>query len=325
VTNAGTTTGAGRGWRSRRFGIAAGLMLLVALYLLSGIFSVSQDEEGVVLLFGGLHKNRVGPGLHYCPPWPVGASKTLRTTTNFTMSIGFRFAEEIQGIDPPAVEMEWLSGDTNIVNLQVIVQYTVAHPASFLFATEKPQFLLRRVSEATITELVAQTRIDDILTTGRASMLEAAKLKTQAVLDQYDLGIRLVSMNLKLVEPPRAVVQSFQDVQNAKADRERLINESMGYANGILPMARGEARQIVDKARALKEQRVSLAQGEATRIMALLTEYEKAPLLTRQRLYLATMERILPGVRLYVVDPNDQSGGMQLRIVEPGTMPLPAP
>ena len=230
-------------------------------------------------------------------------------------------SEEIQGIDPPAVEMEWLTGDTNIVNMQVIVQYTVARPSSFLFATDKPQFLLRRITEAVITNLVGQARIDDILTTGRASMLEAARQNTQAVLDQYDLGIQLVSMNLKLVEPPRAVIQSFQDVQNAKADRERLVNESMGYANGILPKARGEAQRIVDEAQAWKGRRVSLAEGEATRIEALLKEYEKAPRLTRERLYLETMERILPKVRLYVVDPNDQSGGMHLRIVESGTAP----
>jgi len=299
----------------------AGLAVIVALYLLSGIYSVSQDEEGVVLIFGSLHKDRVGPGLHYCPPWPVAASRTLRTTTNFTMSIGFRFAEEIQGIDPPAVEMEWLTGDTNIVNLQVIVQYTVARASSFLFTTDKPQFLLRRITEAAITELVGQSRIDDILTTGRASMLEAAKQRTQSVLDQYDLGIQLVSMNLKLVEPPRAVIQAFQDVQNAKADRERLVNESMGYANEILPKARGEAQRIVDQALAGKDQRVSLAAGEATRIVALLREYEKAPRLTRERLYLETIERILPKVRLYVVDPNDESGGMHLRIIEPGTTP----
>lgn len=321
MTNAAIKGQAGRGRRGRRYGIIAGLAVIVGIYLLSGIFSVSPDEEGVVLLFGGLHKDRVGPGLHYRPPWPVGASRTLRTTTNFTMSIGFRFAEEIQGIDPPAVEMEWLTGDTNIVNMQVIVQYTVARPSSFLFATDKPQFLLRRITEAVITNLVGQARIDDILTTGRASMLEAARRNTQAVLDQYDLGIQLVSMNLKLVEPPRAVIQSFQDVQNAKADRERLVNESMGYANGILPKARGEAQRVVDEAQAWKGRRVSLAEGEATRIEALLKEYEKAPRLTRERLYLETMERILPKVRLYVVDPNDQSGGMHLRIVESGTAP----
>lgn len=307
--------------RGTRYWAAAGLALLLALYLLSGIFSVSQDEEGVVLLFGGLHRDRVGPGLHYCPPWPVGASHTLRTTTNFTMSIGFRFAEEIQGIDPPSVEMEWLTGDTNIVNMQVIVQYTVSRPSTFLFATAKPQFLLRRITEAAITELVGQARIEDILTTGRASMLESARRNTQEVLDQYDLGILLVSMNLKLVEPPRAVNQSFQDVQNAKADRERLVNESMGYANEILPKARGGAQRIIDEARAGKEQRVSLAEGEASRIAALLTEYEKAPRLTRERLYLETMERILPKVRLYVVDPGDGTEGMHLRIVEPGTAP----
>ena len=131
----------------------------------------------------------------------------------------------------------------------------------------------------------------------------------------------MISMNLKLVEPPRAVIQSFQDVQNAKADRERLVNESMGYANGILPKARGEAQRITDKARAGKEQRVALAEGEASRIAALLTEYEKAPRLTRERLYLETMERILPKVRLYVVDPGDGTEGMHLRIVEPGTAP----
>ncbi len=307
--------------RGRRVWVLSGLALFFVLYLCSGIFSVSQDEEGVVLLFGGLYEDRVGPGLHYRPPWPVGSSQTLRTTTNFTMSIGFRFAEEIQGIDPPAVEMEWLTGDTNIVNLQVIVQYTVDRPSSFLFATAKPQFLLRRITEATITELVGQTQIDDILTTGRATLLESAKLSTQAVLDQYGLGIRLVSMNLKLVEPPRAVIQAFQDVQNAKSDRERLVNESMGYANEILPKARGEARRLVDEARSRREQRVALAQGEASRLGSLLAEYEKAPRLTRERLYLETIERILPGVRLYVVDPDKQSGGMHLRLVEPGTAP----
>jgi len=307
--------------RGKRFWIGGALLFLLALWLLSGVYSVSQDEEGVVLIFGGLYEDRVGPGLHYCPPWPIGAARTERTRTNFTMSIGFRYAEEIQGIDPPAVEMEWLTGDTNIVNLQVIAQYTVDRPAAFFFTTEKPQFLLRRITEATITELVGQATIDDILTTGRASMLEAAKLKTQAVLDQYDLGIRLVSMNLKLVEPPRAVIQSFQDVQNAKADRERLVSEAMGYANEILPKARGGARRMVDQARAGKEERVALAQGDATRLGTLLAEYEKAPRLIRERLYLETMERILPGVKLYVVDPDQPGGGMQLRLVEPGILP----
>ena len=307
--------------RRKRFWAGSALLALLLLWLLSGVFAVSQDEEGVELVFGGLYEDRVGPGLHYCPPLPIGATRIERTRTNFTMSIGFRYAEEIQGIDPPAVEMEWLTGDTNIVNLQAIAQYTVERPADFFFATEKPQFLLRRVTEATFTELVGRTDIDDILTTGRASLLEEARSKTQAVLDEYGLGIRLVSMNLKLVEPPRAVIQSFQEVQNAKADRERLVSESMGYANEILPRARGEAQRMVDEARARKEERIALAQGDTARLGSLLVEYRKAPRLTRERLYLETMERILPGVKLYVVDPDNPDGGMQLRIVEPGALP----
>jgi membrane protease subunit HflK len=307
--------------RGIRFWAGGALFALVLVWLLSGIYSVSQDEEGVVLIFGGLYEDRVGPGLHYFPPWPIGTARTERTRTNFTMSIGFRYAESIQGIDPPAVEMEWLTGDTNIVNLQAIAQYTVDRPADFFFATEKPQFLLRRVTEAAFTELVGRADIDDILTTGRSSLLESAKLKTQAVLDGYGLGIRLVSMNLKLVEPPRAVIQSFQEVQNAKADRERLVNESMGYANEILPRARGDARRLVDEALAWKEERIALAQGDTARLGSLLAEYSKAPRLTRERLYLETMERILPGVKLYVVDPDNSDGGMQLRIVEPGALP----
>ena len=315
------TSREGKRRRGARFWAAATGGLIITLWLLSGIYAVSPDEEGVVLIFGALHNDRVGPGLHYCPPWPIGATMTRRTMTNFTMSIGFRYAEQIQGIDPPAVEMEWLTGDTNIVNMQVIAQYTVSQPSSFIFTTAEPQFLLRRITEAAVTELVGQAGIDDILTTGRSAMLEAARQRTQQVLDEYDLGILLVSMNIKLVEPPRAVIQSFQDVQNAKADRERLVNEAMGYANEILPRARGEAQRLVDEARGRREERVARADGEAARIEALLAEYAKAPKLTRERLYLETMERILPRVRLYVVDPGGDPEGMRLRIVEPGTLP----
>jgi membrane protease subunit HflK len=300
-------------WRGRlRWGLAA-LALAAVAYLGSGIFTVAADEQAVVRRFGRVAA-RLGPGIHYRLPWPVDRVDVLKTTTVMKTGVGFQLTD---GEAAGGAGMEILTGDTNIISIAIALQFVIANPAAYLFEVEAPATLIGRVAESVLTETVVGMPVDEVLTTGRLAIQERVKSGTQAILDRYVSGIQLVSASIMTITLDSAVAQAFQDVASASADRENKINEARAYANSVLPKARGEAQSMVLTAQSYREQRVAEAVGNTTRFLDLLAEYSKAPDITRSRLYLEAMEKILPKVKKYVIDSEQGRAPINLRLSPP--------
>ena len=278
--------------------------------LLSGIFTVAADEQAVVRRFGRVAA-RLGPGIHYRLPWPVDRVDVVKTTSVMKTGVGFDLPE-VEGQSVTGVEI--LTGDTNIISVAMALQYVIRNPAAFLFNVENPPALIGSVAESVLTETVLGMPVDEVLTTGRLAIQERVKTRTQTILDRYDSGIQLTSANMMGITLDGSVAQAFQDVANAGADRENKINQGRAYANDLLPKARGEARSMVLAAQSYKEQRVAEAIGNTTRFLELLAEYDKAPDVTRSRLYLEAMERILPKVKKYIIDSEHGQKPVNLRL-----------
>jgi len=280
---------------------------------MTGIFTVAADEQAVIRRFGRVGA-RLGPGLHYRLPWPVDRVDVVKTTAVMKTGVGFALPEgETRGV----TGVEVLTGDTNIISVAMSLQYVIRNPAPFLFEIEQPPELIGAVAESVLTQTVLGMPVDEVLTTGRLAIQEHVKTRTQAILDRYGSGIQIVSANLMGITLDSSVAQAFQDVANATADRENKINQGRSYANDLLPKARGEARSMVLAAQSYKEQRVAEAVGNTTRYLELLTEYNKAPDVTRTRLYLEAMEKILPRVKKYVIDGEHGQRPINLRLGPP--------
>jgi membrane protease subunit HflK len=286
-------------------GLAA---LAVAGYLLTGIFTVAADEQAVIRRFGRVAA-RLGPGIHYRLPWPVDRVDVMKTTSVMKTGVGFDLAEG----DARVAGVEILTGDTNIVSVAMTLQYVIHNPAAFLFAIETPPALLGSVAESVLTETILGMPVDEVLTTGRLTNQERVKTRTQTILDRYDSGIQITSASMMGITFDGSVAQAFQDVASAGADRENKINQGRSYANDLLPKARGEARSMVLAAQSYKDQHVAEASGNTTRFLELMTEYNKAPDVTRTRLYLEAMEKILPKLRKYVIDYDHGQKPINLR------------
>ena len=304
-----------RGWSPLRaslhrwFGLA--LLVAVAGYFATGLYVVATDEQAVVRRFGAIAA-RVGPGMHYRLPWPIDQVDIVKTTSVMKTGVGFSLAEGGQ-----LVGMELLTGDTNILNIALVLQYVIRSPADFLFRIEDPQTLIGNLAETVLTETVVGMAVDDVLTTGRLALQERIKSETQAMLDRYDSGIQLTSSNILTVALDPSVAAAFQEVTDAMADREKSRNEARMYANNLIPKARGEAHALVREAHAYKQQRIAEAHGDTDRFLAMLAEYEKAPEITRARLYLEAMERVLARIRIYMIDTEEGRVPFSLRVGRP--------
>ena len=303
-----------RPWpRAQRYWI--GLLALVALgaYFATGFYVVNADEHGVVRRFGAIVA-RVGPGMHYRLPWPVDRVDVLKTTSVMKVGVGFALPEN----DSQAMTgVEVLTGDTNILSVAVAVQYVILNPSDFLFQIEQPEKLVGTMAQSVLTETVVGMPIDEVLTTVRLAIQARVKLKTQEILDRYRSGIQISSVNIMNITLDGSVAQAFQDVADAMADREKLQNEARAYSNDQIPRARGEAHQRVSDAQNTKQQRIAEAVGNTNRFLALLKEYRKAPEVTRSRIYLDAMEKILPKVKMYVIDSQGGRVPVNLRVTTP--------
>jgi membrane protease subunit HflK len=295
----------------RRTGIVALLGVFVAVYLTSGIYVVGADERAVIRRFGAVQAD-VGPGMHYRLPWPIDRLDVVKTTSVMKVGVGFAIAD---GATPAGMEL--MTGDTNIVNVALVLHYVVGDPADFLFRIEEPQAFIAAVAEGVLTETVVAMPIDEVLTRGRVAVQERVKARTQELLDRRRSGVRIVSASIMTMTLDRSVVQAFQDVADAMADREKMSNEARAYASNLIPRARGQARTRLAEAEAYRQQRVAEAVGETSRFLALQKEYEKVPDVTRTRLYLEAMQNILPRLQLYVVDSDKGRVPLHLRMTGP--------
>ena len=306
------------GWTGRRLRAAAlgvALLALAAAYMCSGFYVVATDQRGVVRRFGAVAE-QVGPGMHYRLPWPIDRVDVLKTTSVIKTGIGFALPDNASG-SQYATGMELLTGDTNIVSIALVLQYIIGNPADFLFRAEAPQVLVDTVAQAVLTQAVAAMPIDEVLTTGRVAMQDKVKTRTQEILGRYQSGVEITSASIMAMTLDRSVAEAFQDVANAMADRDKVQNEARAYQNDQIPKARGEARTVIAEAEAYRQQRIAEAVGETDRFLALLREYEKAPEITRSRLYLDAMEKILPKVKLYMLDTDNGRAPLNLRVTGP--------
>ena len=295
------------------FWLATTVLVLLGAYFASGFYVVGPDQRAVVRRFGAVAE-QVGPGMHYRVPWPVDQVDIVKTTSVMKIGVGFVLPPG-DGEIPPGPEL--LTGETNIVNVNLILQYVIRDPAEYLFQIKNAAAFVEAAAEAALTETVAGMSVDEVLTRGRVAVQERVKAQTQEVLDRRRSGVSIVSASIMAITLDRSVAQAFQDVANAMSDREKMINEARAYQNNLIPKARGDARTLLSEAEAYKQQRIAEAVGGASRFLSLQKEYEKGPDITRTRLYLEAVEKILPRVRLYVIDSDKGRVPLHLRMSGP--------
>jgi membrane protease subunit HflK len=273
--------------------IAASLLLL--LWLASGIYSVHPGHVAVVRTFGK-ETARTEPGLNYRFPRPFQQADVVSVEQIRRIEVGFRAGQRVQE------EALMLTGDENIVEAQIVVQYRVADPSKFLFRLREPEVALGAATEVALRSTVGSMSIDQVMIEERARVQDDARVFIQRLMDVYESGLVITEVKLQAADPPDAVRDAFHDVVRAREDKEKVINQAKGYQADILPKARGEAQKILREAEGYKEKRVLLAQGEASRFLSVLAEYEKSREVTRDRLHLETMEKILPDTDKVILD-----------------------
>lgn len=291
---------------------AKGLLLLVlvliALWGFSGIYTVKTDEQGVVLRFGKF-VSQSGPGLHYHLPYPIETVLTPTVTRINRIDIGMRLLEDGRSTTTRDVPEESLilTGDENIVDVDVSVFWLINNAPDYLFNIQNPEGTVKAVAESAMREVIGRSQLQPVLTQARAITEQDVLELMQQTLDQYKSGILITQVQLQKVDPPAQVIDAFRDVQAARADQERLRNEAQAYANRVVPEARGEAAQITQQAEAYREQTVNEARGQADRFSKVYEEYRKAPAVTRERLFIETMERVLGATDKIIID--EKAGG----------------
>ena len=290
------------------FLIAVVMAAVVAFYAFT--FRVNPDELGVVMRFGKPTRSEP-PGLHFRLPYPIEEVRLPKVTRQNIIEVGMRSGVSSRGFagvrDVPE-ESLMLTGDENIVDVDFVVFWRIRDAQAYLFNIQNPEVTVKEVAESAMREIVGQSNIQPILTEARQKTEQAVQRLMQETLDYYRAGIRVDQVQLQKVDPPSQVIDAFRDVQAARADQERLQNEAFAYANRVVPEARGEAERILQAARAYKEQSVAEATGQTARFLKVYEEYKKAPDITRKRMYLETMERVLGGTDKIILD---NRGGQQ--------------
>ena len=293
---------------------AAILVLLTLLaWLLSGFYTVGPNEVGLNLIFGK-YRGKTQAGLNYNLPSPVGTVIKLAVTDRNTIDIGFRDEGGVRRRGAPQTpeapeESLMLTGDENIADLKfrVIWQIDPARPEDYAFNVANPPGTVKAVGESAMREIVGQTQIQKILTADRKLIEPACQQLMQKILDDYHSGVLVLQVLLLSVDPPASVIAAFRDVTAAQQDLQRLSNEADAYANRVVPEARGAAARILQELEAYREQIVAEARGQASRFEQIYEQYKRAPAITRQRLYIETMERVLGGSEKVILD--EHAGG----------------
>ena len=289
----------------------------IVLWLLTGIYIVGPDEVGVVRTFGEFTRVTQS-GLNWKFPAPIETANTPKVTEVKRIEIGFRSLKNGQY---RTVEKEslMLTGDENIVDAEMIVQYKIKDPVEYLFNIVLPELTVRQAAEASLRTVVGRNKIDETLTTGKFAIQEETKQQLQSILDKYESGIHIVAVQLQDVSPPKEVIGAFKDVASAKEDKNRMINQAEGYRNDVIPKARGEAEAMIRDAEGFRDSRVKRAEGDAAKFTTILKEYNKAKSITEKRLYLETMEKVLPDIEKIIVPDKDSGNMLNLLNLFPGT------
>ncbi len=284
------------------------VIAVIVIWLLSGLYRVQPNEEGVVLVFGR-YTETTEPGLHWNWPAPIGEVETPSVESINAIEIGFR-TSGTSGVaqDDVAQESLMLTGDQNIIDIDFNVLWRVSDARNFLFNIREPFETVKTAAESAMRDIIGQTEIQRALTESRGDIEGQTRELLQSILDSYGSGILITQIQLQQVQPPEPVADSFNDVQRALQDRDRLRNQAEAYRNDILPRARGEAQQIIQEANAYRESVVAEAEGEANRFLSVYEAYAESPETTRQRLYLETLEEVYGSTQKILLDSEGSQG-----------------
>lgn len=313
--------------------IGVAVVLLLALWLVKGgpAYTVAPDEEGVILTFGKYTKT-TGSGFHFKWPWPIQAVEKPKIAEVKRLEFGYRsrisggqtqYQDFTQGIASLLDEARMLTGDENVVDCSMAVQYRISDSIQYLFNFREGEVAgaLHDIGEAALRQAVGDRPIDHVLTTHKLEIQTEIERKMQELASKYGMGIRIEAVQLQDVLPPKDVEAAFQEVATAREEREKIENQARGYQNEQIPMARGKAKALLLNAEAYKEATIAKATGEVARFLALAEQYETAPEVTRTRMYLDTMNELLPKLKITVVD--DSAGLINLKSLGGGSVPLP--
>ena len=282
----------------------SGFLIILAIWLFSGFYKVNANEQGVVLRFGKWVRT-TQPGLHYHLPYPIEIAKTPKVTKVNKTEIGFRTFRESKRL--LSEESLMLTGDENIVDINFSVFWVIKDAGKYLFNLRSPENSIKAVSESVMREVIGNSRIASVLAEGRKEIELKSIEAIQSVLDIYGSGVQITQLQLQKVDPPDQVIDSFRDVQRARADKEKAINEAIAYRNDIIPKARGEAAQIVQQAEAYKKEIVARSEGDANRFNSILSSYKNNEDVTKNRIYLETLEEILQNSNKVIIDTKQGS------------------
>ena len=284
--------------------IAFILVLIAGVWIASGFYIVDEGRRGVVLRLGRYVETTMpGPRWHF--PYPFESVEVVNVSQVRTVEVGYRGNPK----NKQPQEALMLTDDENIVDVQFAIQYTLKGPEDFLFNNKNPEDNVLQAAETSIRDIVGKSKMDFVLNQGRSEVSARVKSLMQQILDRYKTGINVTTVNLQNVQAPEQVQAAFEDVVRAGQDRERFKNEGQAYANNVVPNARGTAARLFEEATGYKQSAVATAQGDASRFRQILAEYEKAPGVTRERIYLDTMQKILSSTTKVIVD---QKGGQNL-------------
>ncbi len=302
--------GSGRGGPNLGgLGLAVIGAILLGLWLFSGFYVVEQAERGVELMFGKQNDVKEA-GLRWHVPFPIETVEIVDTERVNTVEVGYRQSNRANRESAQPIEALMLTQDENIIDIQFAVQYNIKDPTDLLFnVAEAPQNVeqvVRQATESAVREVVGQNTMDFVITGGRAEIASQTKNKLQEILDRYKTGINIQAVEMQNAQPPEQVKDAFDDAVRAREDEERLKNEAEAYSNDVIPRARGQAARIIQEAEGYKASVLARAEGEASRFSQVLTEYTKAPEITRDRLYLESMEQVLSNSTKLMID---QKGG----------------
>jgi membrane protease subunit HflK len=290
--------GSGGGFGAGGLAGIAGVALVV--WLASGIYIVEEGWRGVVTRFGD-YVATTEPGPHWHLPYPIESVEEVNVAERRRITIGYE-AISPSRTRPVLSEALMLTADENIVNVQLAVQYEVSDAAQYLFTFSNPDQTLKDVAESALREVVGRNNLDYVLTEGREEIQRQTREIIQRVLDSYEIGLEVVQVAIQDVQPPEQVQPAFLDAIKAREDKQRAINEAQGYRNEVIPLAQGEAARILEEAQAYRATAIARAEGDVSRFVQLLEEYRQAPEITRERLYLATMEEVLGGTPKVLLD-----------------------
>jgi membrane protease subunit HflK len=291
-------------------GIILALLGMLFLWLITGFYTVQPDQQALILRFGEYNRT-MDPGLHYRLPSPIEKLLKVRVTKINSIEVGYQSLGK-SNVNYRTEESLMLTGDENIVDINFEVQWKIKDAYNFLFNIRdyKQGATVKSAAESAMREVIGKTKIALVLAEGRDQVEQETKFLLQDILDSYKSGIEIVRLQLLKVDPPSQVIDAFRDVQTAKLDKERAINQAQAYRMGVIPTARGNAQKILEEAKGYQEKTIAEANGKAQRFKDIYAEYAKAPIVTKKRLYIETMEQVFSQANVTIVDSNTTNTGV---------------